>query len=181
MPSSTVYNDFEPPACELLGKARALFHTWFLHTFHDSLKQEFEDEQAGLYALNPPPDYIKVLPQKLAEAKTIIEQMVDKCSPAVLVDSGPLRCLPDVQREVIKQAVHMRYLQMNLVQPKQQKLAELFGEVEFLAKQMLSEWSKEARLKTVPRLLAKKSDDGRDLIERIDDEVHGLPRGIVLP
>ena len=163
------------PICRIALEAKSLGHSWFLHSFCDQLNHDIE---TGRVTSSTLPEYVRVLPTKLARARYLLQAATEAFSPRVLVDAGPLARLPKVVRDVVRQGVHEDYLRMNKIQPLCAALELAIEDLEARIPCIGRDWFGEGRAKMTQKLLAGGLRVSRALEDLFDKTDQGR---IVLP
>jgi len=159
---------------EFEQRRTGLKHTWLENRLLPQIRQQ-RSEWLEAPGGGEPPSVIVGAAARCAEVRRLIHAVIDACTPAQLVDAGPLQALADDTRRSLKDAVHRIYLDLGVVQPLVAEVEEAIAGLEAAVALCIRNWSAK------PNLRSAALDDLDAAAVRLRETLKALPRGVILP
>lgn len=158
---------------EIDGRRAVLGHTWLDNQLLLHLKRQQESWARSTDGALPLP--LASIPQQLEKVRKLIDDAINGFSPAQLVDRGPLSALDLDARTSIKNAVHIAYLALGVIQPLIEELTGAANQLDEVTTRTRANWQEgpEMRLHLMNELEAA--------AVRLRYALKELPREVVFP
>lgn len=160
--------------CSRGDERGALRHTWLERRLLYELRV---DHEVWLSAApgDTVPEVISGISAHLEQLRRLAEQMMDDCSPAQLVDQGPLSALDEPNKQRLREALDGAYRKSGIILPYQERLRAAIEELSAMAAQAERVWRQEDRACRSEFL-----DQLERVALRLRDALDA-PQGVVLP